>query len=47
MTARSWPTFLTQWARCHWALAQSSAVTSRQPGRRVQSGSTSSRRRYA
>ena len=38
--------FLTQWARCHWADSHSSRVTSRQPGKRVQSGSTSSRRRY-
>src|SRR5680860_1167758 len=39
--------FLTQCARCHWTPAHSSAVTSRQPGSRVQSGSTSWRRTYA
>ena len=33
MSSRSCLTFLTQCARCHWALAQSSAVTSRQPGK--------------
>ena len=45
MSSRSCLMFLTQWARCHWALPTRSAVTSRQPGKRVQSGSTSSRRR--
>ena len=45
MTARSCPTFFTQWARCHWALSQSAEVTSRHPGSRVQSGSTSGWRR--
>ena len=44
MSSRSCLTFLTQWARCHWTDAQSSAVTSFQPGNRVQSGSTSSTR---
>src|SRR5260370_38607382 len=38
--------FLMQWARCHWAEAQSCADTSAQPGRRRQSGSISSRYRY-
>jgi hypothetical protein len=27
MSSRSCLTFLTQWARCHWALAHSAAVT--------------------
>ena len=42
-SSRSCRTFLTQCARCHWALSQSAAVTSVQPGKRVQSGSTSRR----
>ena len=32
ISSRSCLTFLTQWARCHWADAHSSAVTSFQPG---------------
>ena len=43
-SARSCRMFLTQCARCHWTDAHSSAVTSFQPGNRVQSGSTSSTR---
>src|SRR6478736_94031 len=38
--------FLTQCERCHCTEAHSAAVTSRQPGKRVQSGSTSSARWY-
>src|SRR5262245_5052291 len=38
--------FFTQCARCHCTDSQSSAVTSFQPGKRVQSGSTSSTLRY-
>ena len=41
-TARSCRTFLTQCTRCHCASPTASRVTSRQPGSRVQSGSTSS-----
>src|SRR5262249_15489736 len=39
--------FLTQLTRCHCADSHCSAVTSRQPGNLVQSGSTNSRRRYS
>src|SRR5689334_3169367 len=39
--------FLTQLTRCHWAFSHWAAVTCRQPGNRVQSGSTSSTRRYS
>src|SRR3954467_10687219 len=46
MRARSCLMFLTQCARCHCTEAQSSAVTSAQPGNLVQSGSTSSTRVY-
>ena len=45
MTPRSWADVFTQWARCHCALRHCSSVTSRQPGNRRQSGSTSSTRR--
>ena len=47
MTSCSWRTFLTQCARCHWTSAHSVGETCAQPGSRVQSGSTSSRCRYA
>ena len=39
--------FLTQLTRCHCADYHWSRVTARHPGSRVQSGSTSSRRRYS
>ena len=42
MTWRSWRMFFTQCARCHCADSHSAWVTSRQPGKRRQSGSTSS-----
>src|SRR6476659_3834091 len=47
MTARSCRTFFTQLTRCHCAEFHWSRVTERQPGNLVQSGSTSSRRRYS
>ena len=46
MRARNCLMFLTQLTRCHCALSQSAWVTPAQPGKRVQSGSTSSRWRY-